>query len=548
MSDSTTDAGVAYLLTGPSHAVRLVTSLLSLREHYQGSVHVFTTQAESHRIGREIAGDVRLDVRHFEFDQRYRGKNGSFLTKLDLLQTPPFERTAYLDADTLVVGDIAPLFEFMDGTQIVATQFAEWSSGRRPVKGRVERWRSLPQERFLGFEWKTLIDSAVQSHPAVNGGVFAIRRGAELLRTWHELAILGRETFICDEIALQILLHHFPHQILDCRWNCSPQHARRRSDVRIWHLHGEKHLRPAASSLWLPWYDRAISDNIGSIREWTPAGDRRLARFLGRPPATPHLQNHPEGNESLRKSDTLPTKIEVVAHCWRYWRTLTYQAGGFLADPPPEWIDVVYRLFMTPDDHETARRVEMLQSLDWPANVSFQVSPLPASRLFRRAIGRNIAALESQADVVWFTDCDYIISSRSLIDLSAAMQSCPHSFVFPEEVLEYPHDDSERLIEAATEWQAPYRLQLPPELKKRRYRRAIGGIQIVKGDICREHGYLNGSSRWQKPQQSWQRCFDDVAFRKHLAEFGVTGRGVPIGQVVRLMHAKRDRGDADWQR
>ncbi len=556
MSDSTTDVGVVYLLTGPSHAVRLATSLLSLREHYRGAVHVFTTQAESHQIGRAISADKRLNVCHFASVQQHQGKNSSFLTKLDFLQTPPFERTAYLDADTLVVGDVAPLFEFTEGSQVIATQFARWSSDRRPVRGRIERWRQLPQKRFLGFGWKTLIDSAVQPHPAVNGGVFAVRRGAELLKTWHELSLLGRETFICDEIALQILLHHFPHQLLDCRWNCSPQHARRQTDVRIWHLHGEKHLRPAALSLWLPWYERAINDNIGDIREWTPAGDRRLAKHLSWQPVTSQIsipcaafsQSDWEKCESVELPKTPTMKIEVVAHCWRYWRLLTYQAGGFVADPPPDGLEVVYRLFMTREDVDTVRRVEILQSLKWPANVTFQVTPLPAPQLFRRAIGRNIAALESQADVVWFTDCDYIISSRSLTDLSAAMQSCQHSFVFPEEVLEYPHEESKRLIEAANEWQAPSRIRLPPEMKKRRYRRAIGGIQIVKGDLCREHGYLNRSTRWQKPQECWQRCFDDVAFRKQLAEVGITGHGVPISQVVRLMHAKRDRCDAEWQR
>lgn len=280
---TTSNQGVVYLLTGPSHAARLCVSITSLREHYTGPIMVYTTEPQSAEIGGSLAADERLQVTHHRFQRRYRGKNASFLMKLDLLEQAPYEQTVYLDADTLVVGSIDQLFEFGSRSQIVATQFSNWTSDRNPVQGRVERWRSLPVDEFLGFRWNTLIDSALQRHPAVNGGVFGVRAGAELLSVWHNLALLGRETFICDEIALQILLHHFPHRVLDCRWNCSPAFELQRQDVRIWHMHGEKHLKGFARGLWWPRFLQCFDESIGAIQKWCPAGDKRL---------TAHLREH----------------------------------------------------------------------------------------------------------------------------------------------------------------------------------------------------------------------------------------------------------------
>lgn len=281
-SSAPVSAGIVYLLTGPGHAARLVVSIASLRNHYAGPVTLVTTEDDSHGIGERIAADERLQVAHQRGRRTFRRKNAAYLTKLQLLQAPPFDRTLYLDADTLVVGDISDLFAFGDTAQIVATQFSDWTSDRRPVKQRIEAWRQLSVDRFLGFTWTTLLDTALQKHPAVNGGVFAVRRDAELLSHWFELAQLGKRKFICDEIALQILLHHFPHRLLDCRWNCSPIYGRGCNDVRIWHMHGDKHLRPEAKPIWWPRFELARAQNLGRLKEWEPAGDRRLADHVDR--------------------------------------------------------------------------------------------------------------------------------------------------------------------------------------------------------------------------------------------------------------------------
>src|SRR5204863_389720 len=112
-------------------------------------------------------------------------------------------------------------------------------------------------------------------------GVFAFRRGARILQPWKELTWIGRDTFICDEIALQLLLHRFPHRVLPSKYNCSAQYCANERDPRIWHFHGGKHLsRAHASALWLPAYEECMRENVGGIAEWTPAGDKRLRGYL----------------------------------------------------------------------------------------------------------------------------------------------------------------------------------------------------------------------------------------------------------------------------
>jgi len=272
--------GIIYLLTGPAHAARLVVSLCSLRDHYDGPVTVYTTQPESHEIGRRCAADPRLDVEHRATSAVATRKNSSFLTKLELLPQAPYEITAYLDADTMVVGDISDLFDIRPADQLCATRFANWHSGGRVLRRRIQRWRTIKQDRFDPQWFQGLIDDALQKHPAVNGGVFALHRGADLVNPWRELAMVGRHTFICDEIALQLLLHRYPHKLLDCRYNCSPIYVSRPRDTRIWHFHGEKHLRGQCRPIWWPAYQRCLEENVAGLAEWTPAGDPRLEKYL----------------------------------------------------------------------------------------------------------------------------------------------------------------------------------------------------------------------------------------------------------------------------
>lgn len=280
------ELGVAYLLTGPSHGPRMVTSLYSLRRHYDGPLRIYTTQPASHAIGERCAADERLRVEHRRFPQVQGRKNSSFLTKIAVLGSQPYRTTLYLDADTLVAGPVDELFGLAENEDLGVTQFAHWRTTKRVMRGRIEAWRNVGGDRFDSRIHASLIEDALADRPAINAGVVVLRTGRPAVRHWRDLALAGRNTFICDEIALQLLTSRYRHRVFDCRFNCSPVCAKATKDVRIWHFHGERHLRsPQCRDIWLPAFEEAVRNGVADLGDWASEADPDLTRYgaLSRP-------------------------------------------------------------------------------------------------------------------------------------------------------------------------------------------------------------------------------------------------------------------------
>ncbi|MFO0898031.1 MAG: hypothetical protein U0836_11465 [Pirellulales bacterium] len=275
-----------FLVTAGGYELRLLVAVATLRLLYSGPTTIYTTRPESDTLGERLADEPRLGLRASQYPEIAAGRNSAYLTKLSLLSCVPYDAAAVLDADTLIVGDISALFELSDEAPFVATQFANWRTNQPPVLNRLERWRTLEQRHFPLEYINSLVDTAQADRPAVNGGVFAFRAGAPILRPWYELAAVGWETFIPDEIALQLLLPHYPHRLLDCRYNCSPVHAADTEDVRIWHFHGSRHLETRfARSLWLPAFRECWDQNLAGVQAWAaevsdPAEWAVIERYL----------------------------------------------------------------------------------------------------------------------------------------------------------------------------------------------------------------------------------------------------------------------------
>jgi hypothetical protein len=70
--------------------------------------------------------------------------------------------------------------------------------------------------------------------------------------------------------------------------------------------------------------------------------------------------------------------------------------------------------------------------------------------------------------------------------------------------------------------------------------RAIGGIQIASGEVCRDRGYLKSHEKAQQPKTpaKWDQTRDDVWFRLDL---GTRGRGLNIPGVYRIRHSQAGR-------
>lgn len=265
-------SGVIYLLDGTKPAARLVVSLVTLRRHYEGPVAILATSATASEVVESICLDPSLSVALANIEHDLGdAKHRPFLLKTIVHRFSPFDVTLFLDCDTIVRGDLSPLFEFPTDEHILVTQFVNWTSDMRMIARRVQRWSSICPE---------LIEPALEFGQAVNTGVFSFTRSTVAMKNWFALAYAGRHEFIPDEIAMQLLLPAVPAVVLDDRFNCSPKFRDAEGDdVRIVHFHGRKHVG-SYGRLWLQEYDNVVARNTGGIRDWTPAGDRVLRDYL----------------------------------------------------------------------------------------------------------------------------------------------------------------------------------------------------------------------------------------------------------------------------
>lgn len=209
-----TGDGFAYMLVGDKHAVQLVVSLYSLRSFWRGPVALIVGDDAALNVARLCQLDARLGpVQVVTWEApRGGGKGLQHANKTYIGELTPFDRTAFLDADTLITGDPTDLFPRADSDEIRLTRFANWLSNERPVWRRVEGYRKL---------CPTLVDRAqFQPLPAINTGTFGIStRATDYLLTWaHYSRTLP--IFMSDELVAQIIFPDFPHTILDERWNC----------------------------------------------------------------------------------------------------------------------------------------------------------------------------------------------------------------------------------------------------------------------------------------------------------------------------------------
>ena len=235
--------------------------------------------------------------------------------------------------------------------------------------------------------------------------------------------------------------------------------------------------------------------------------------------------------------------IEIVSHVWRYARLFTYQAGSLILHPPST-VDVTLTVVYAVEDGPTADRLDQLDRLAWPANVRLNPLALSPGRVMRRAIGRNLAALATAADLVWFADCDMVFGPGCPDALARRTARHPGRVLFyPRPVHGTAGPEAARLLAAATRCAGPLSAS-EAALTPLRYNRAIGGVQIVRGDIAREAGYLPGHVCYQRPARRWWRTFEDVAYRKALRErYGTAGVGCPIGlpRLMRIRHSQAGR-------
>jgi hypothetical protein len=239
---------------------------------------------------------------------------------------------------------------------------------------------------------------------------------------------------------------------------------------------------------------------------------------------------------SDRQARTGRLKLEIVSHCWNYSHFLAYQLSS-LVEFASDRMDVRMTVFYCPEDEKTSQLLAFFEQQDTP-NITWNWYPLPRQKLFRRGIGRNMAALQTDADWVWFTDCDLMFRDNCLDTLSDLLQGKQDALFFPEEerTTDLLEEDNPMLKAGYGE---PQILSVDTSnFTARKMSRATGPLQIAHGDVCRAVGYCRSIGLYQQPSETWCKAHEDRAFRWLLRSQGVP---LPIPGVYRIRHISKGR-------
>lgn len=233
--------------------------------------------------------------------------------------------------------------------------------------------------------------------------------------------------------------------------------------------------------------------------------------------------------------------IEIVTSCWRYDRCLTYHLSALVLDPPTAPVRAT--VYFTEEDDATVATLDYFAQRGIPG-VSLAFRPLPRQSLMRRAIARDDAAKRTQADWLIFTDVDYLYSGTALREIQAELFGADdRKLYFTRNILSTSQEAGDALIAAvtapgvyATDGASFEAATLP---------RAIGGSQIVSGQVAKEVGYLPGHKRFHKPHDTWRRTYEDKAWRQAIAANHqvYAARLTAASKVARIRHSKRGRFD-----
>ncbi len=228
-------------------------------------------------------------------------------------------------------------------------------------------------------------------------------------------------------------------------------------------------------------------------------------------------------------------KINIIVHCYaarlpHYAAALRYQLESLMLNPSAN-CSLVFTICLEPDDERTCYVVRAFIDRGLAMRYCFLNPP----QLGRRAIGRNVMAKATDADIVWFADVDMMFRNGILDRLATMEWPAGAVMIYPREIrISRDHAIGDEVL-----GREDVSVDLDENLfVPKAYHRAIGGVQIVRGDFAREHGYLNGIEKWMAPRtdgKPFGDFRDDIAYRKFCLKHG-TIEPVDLPGIYRLRH------------
>lgn len=274
--------GIIMFNRGSECVVRAIVCLYTIRKQWNGPITFFVEEPYPKEFD-EACKFFGADVIHNEKNHELK----TLVRKTDMFSRSPYDRTLWVDADMVILGDISKMFDNLDEYDCCIPHFCGWFADGKTISKRIRR--------FDGLVEKDIYDKSLEHHKAVNTGILSWKKSEKwdkFIRDWVSLAIKGSKAhiFIPDEVAFQIL---YPSAdkwgmkvlIEETNYNVSVLHDHGQSkDQRVIHFHGDKHVLDVPScDIWKQIFQEMCDKNIANINYFVEHyADKRLRKYLNR--------------------------------------------------------------------------------------------------------------------------------------------------------------------------------------------------------------------------------------------------------------------------
>jgi hypothetical protein len=261
--------GVVYITIGDAYLLPIVTSIYTLRQHYEGDIRIcsdFSSDLVTTVLGH-LVSDAGVTTQTVTIDPAYPMPVFLLKSQLPSLITV-FDSFLYLDADTLVVSDPTSIIPELEDDRIILTQRSNWTT--QTVQS-MSWLKMLTAQGLLHNERLGVLIAG--NYKCVNMGVFALSKNCEVTAVWEKTTrgFAFSKTNLNDEIAMQVLYPDYPYNVLDDRYNCDPNTTRRSPEtVVVWHCASCSYGMPKTRDLYFQTVAALWEDNFAHIRDWYP--------------------------------------------------------------------------------------------------------------------------------------------------------------------------------------------------------------------------------------------------------------------------------------
>jgi len=276
--------GVIMFNRGDSMMINAIVALYTLRQYYDGDITFYVQPPCS------CMDEFKKSLRYFgcnviELEDKSDYK--TLVMKNSLFENPPYEKTLWMDTDTVTVGKVDEMFDYLDehNVDMCIPHFAGWVSDGNSISKRIKRFEGIIEDKY--------INESLKNHPAINTGVLSFRkseRWSKFVKDWTDWAYKGslKGIFIPDETVAQVIypsMHEWglKYFIAPTGFNVSVLHDHGKSkDKRIIHFHGRKSVLDveACNQYFKPVFKELRDKNVANINSFIPYSHRRIKDYL----------------------------------------------------------------------------------------------------------------------------------------------------------------------------------------------------------------------------------------------------------------------------